>query len=206
MKIVKDTPDIETRRLLLKQVCIEDAPDIYAYTLNPNVLRYTTGRPPKAFSETESFVRGLVGKPAGDFAWAIRPKTGSAVIGVVELDIRERRSASLDYALAERYWNQGIMTEAVRALLDWAFRTYPTLESLHSSALKPPPASSRNAACSSKGPKPRPGRSSTNRSNLPSTAYQEPNGLGPLIPRGGVDLPRRICCCWVKQALDMSPC
>ena len=38
MKIVKDTPDIETRRLLLKQVCIEDAADIYAYTLNPNVL------------------------------------------------------------------------------------------------------------------------------------------------------------------------
>jgi len=88
MKIVKDTPDIETRRLLLKEVCIEDAADIYAYTLNPNVLRFTTGRPPKAFSETETFVRGLVGKPAGDFAWAIRTKTGSAVIGVIELDIR----------------------------------------------------------------------------------------------------------------------
>ena len=143
MKIVKDTPDIETRRLLLKQVCIEDAADIYAYTLNPNVLRYTTGTPPKAFSEAESFVRGLVGKPAGDFAWAIRPKTGSVVIGVIELDIRERRSASIDYALAERYWNQGIMTESARALLDWAFRTYPTLESLHSSALTANPASTR---------------------------------------------------------------
>ena len=66
--MLTDTPMIRTPRLLLKAVRIEDATDIHTYVQNPNVLRYTTGRTPREFAETEAFVRGLVDKPAGAFA------------------------------------------------------------------------------------------------------------------------------------------
>ena len=34
----------------------------------------------------------------------------------------ENRSAEVGYSLAREYWNQGFMTEALRAVLDLAFR------------------------------------------------------------------------------------
>ena len=138
-----DTPVIETTRLVLRKVCIEDAVDIHAYVQNPNVLRYTTGTPPQEFTETESFVQGLANKSSGDFSWAIRQKSALAVIGVIELSLDDNLSGFVDYALAEEYWNQGIMTEAVRAVLNWAFRTYTTLESVSSSAMTANPSSTR---------------------------------------------------------------
>lgn len=142
--MVNITPQIETSRLALKVVRIDDAADIYAYVRNPNVLRYTTGTTPREFAETEVFVRGLVDKPAGVFAWAIRRKVHSAVIGVVEFGTEDNGArGSVDYALSEEYWNQGIMTEAVRAVLDWAFQTLPGLNSVSSSAMTENPASTR---------------------------------------------------------------
>ena len=140
---MKETPEIKTRRLLLKAVRLEDAEDIFAYAKNPNVLRYTTGTTPRELAETEAFVRGLVKEPSGGFAWAIRLKDRPEVIGVVEFDIRDGTRGSIDYALSEQYWNQGIMTEAVRAVFSWAFRNHPTLDCVSSSAMTANPASTR---------------------------------------------------------------
>lgn len=137
------TPEIETNRLALKAIRFEDAADIYAYVQNPNVLRYTTGTTPRELSETEAFVRGLVNKPRGAFAWAIRAKGGANVIGVVEFGMLDEQTASVDYALAEQHWNQGITTEAVRAVLGWAFHAVPSLMSVSSSAMAANPASTR---------------------------------------------------------------
>ena len=133
-------PEINTSRLLLRSVQMEDAADIFAYVKNPNVLRYTTGTTPREFAETEAFVRGLVDKPDGALAWAIRLKDVATVIGVIEFGTHDGITASVDYALAEPYWNRGIMSEAVGAILDWAFRTHPTLMTVSSTAN---PASTR---------------------------------------------------------------
>lgn len=137
------TPQIKTSRLLLRAVTIEDAADIFAYAQNPNVLRYTTGTTPGEFAATAAFVRGLTGKPDGAFAWAIRLQSGAKVIGVVEFGMRQEGTGSVDYALSEPYWNRGIMTEAVRAVLDWAYRNHPTLRTVSSSAMTANPASTR---------------------------------------------------------------
>ena len=138
------TPQLETSRLTLKAVRLEDAANIFAYVRNPNVLRYTTGTPPRELAETEAFVLGLANKPDGAFAWAIRRKGHSAVIGVIEFGTQDDGArGSVDYALSKEYWNRGIMTESVRAVLDWAFRTMPALHRVSSSAMTTIPASIR---------------------------------------------------------------
>lgn len=137
------TPIIETDRLLLKALQVEDATDIYEYVRNPNVLRYTTGTPPKNFAETEAFVRGLANPPENQFAWSIRLHKLPNVIGVIEFGLRDEVTGSLDYALAESHWNQGIMSEAVQAVINWAFQTYATLDSIVSAAMTANPASTR---------------------------------------------------------------
>jgi len=141
--MIGETPVIETHRLLLKAVCAEDAMDIYEYARNPNVLRYTTGTTPREFAETEAFVRGVANKREGAFSWAIRLKGCPQVIGVIEFGITDKNIGSVDYAMSEDYWNQGIMTEAVRAVLGWGFRTHPALTAVRSSAMTANPASTR---------------------------------------------------------------
>ncbi len=143
LHIMEKTTHIETGRLVLKAVRLEDAADIYTYVRNPNVLRYTTGTTPRGFAETEAFVRGLANKANGAFAWAIRHKGHSEVVGVVEFGVKDGCTGSVDYALSEEYWNHGIITEAVCAVLDWAFGTLPKLKSVSSSAMTANPASTR---------------------------------------------------------------
>lgn len=45
-------------------------------------------------------------------------------IGLVLKDDVFRRSAEIGYWLGERYWSRGIVTEAVRAVTDYAFATF----------------------------------------------------------------------------------
>jgi ribosomal-protein-alanine N-acetyltransferase len=132
---VHQIPEIETERLRLRAFRADDAQDVFAYARNPNVLRYTTGTTPTVLAETQKFVDGLVNKPAGAFAWAIRLKTSPRVIGAVEFGIPDGATGSIDYALAEERWNQGIMTEAARAVLDWAFRTHSDLQAVTTAAM-----------------------------------------------------------------------
>jgi len=137
-------PKIGTPRLILSAVQMGDAKDIYSYAKNPNVLRYTTGQTPTDPSETEVFVQGLVGKPPGAYAWSIRKKGKPTVIGAIEFGTQDGgKKGSADYAMAEEFWNQGTMTEAVRAVLDWAFRSMPALNLVSSSAMTANPASTR---------------------------------------------------------------
>jgi len=137
-------PQIETARLTLEAVQARDAEDIYVYARNPNVLRYTTGQTPSGLWETESFVQGLVNKPPGAYAWSIRRKGHFPVIGVIEFGTQDDgKKGSIDYAMAEEFWNQGIMTEAIRSVLDWAFRSISALNMVSSSAMTANPASTR---------------------------------------------------------------
>lgn len=49
----------------------------------------------------------------------------------------------MDYALGRFYWNQGITTEALKGVLEWAFPTISSLEYIHSGCLSKNIGSSR---------------------------------------------------------------
>ena len=127
-------PEITTRRLRLRPVRLSDVMDVHRYVTNPNVLRYTSWQTPHELPETREFVKRLVHKPEGAFTLAICLKEDSRVIGIVEFGSR-REKGGVDYSLAEESWNQGIMTEAVQATIDWAFSTLPELQTISSSAI-----------------------------------------------------------------------
>jgi len=55
-------------------------------------------------------------------AWTIRPRANDQAIGVCGLKPAETRGqAEVLYALHPGWWKQGLATEAVRAVLDYAF-------------------------------------------------------------------------------------
>ncbi|OGV44267.1 MAG: hypothetical protein A2X46_10530 [Lentisphaerae bacterium GWF2_57_35] len=121
--------------MILKGFTLADAEDVFAYASNPNVLRQTTACPPQSPSETEEFVRTLIDSPPGSFAWAIRVKSAPRVVGAIEFDLGDGHIGSTHYALAEEYWNKGLMTEACRAILAWAFDEHHNLEAVKTDAM-----------------------------------------------------------------------
>lgn len=120
--LLKPPPDIiETRRLILKKPQLEDAPRIFAsYATDPEVTRYLLFRPDQTLQDVENFLRKTLagwGEGTGA-AWVIALRTEDALLGMI--DLRLEGEANLGYVLARPYWNQGFMTEAVRAVVEWA--------------------------------------------------------------------------------------
>lgn len=70
---------------------------------------------------------------------------GADVVGAVGLEFKgdiRRHSAEMGYWLAPEFWGRGIMTDAVRAAMDYAFATFP-INRLWAGAFEWNPASMR---------------------------------------------------------------
>jgi Acetyltransferases, including N-acetylases of ribosomal proteins len=80
---------------------------------------------PYTVKDGEEFISMVVnrGDPPVDFAIEIE---GVAVggIGIVLKPDVERIAAEIGYWIGEKYWNRGVMTEAVREMARYSFRTF----------------------------------------------------------------------------------
>lgn len=112
----------ETLRLRATPAGCADAPAIFeGYASDPLVARFTVWTPHRNFDETLEFLRRCESVWADEsaFPWCLRIKESGDLAGMLE--IRPRGSSvDLGYVLARRWWGQGLMTEAVRAIVCWA--------------------------------------------------------------------------------------
>lgn len=104
----------------------EDVASLVHHANNRRVWRNLRDRFPHPYtaSDADDWIRHAArAAPQTHFAIAV---DGEAV-GGIGLDLRTdvfRRSAEIGIWLGEAYWGRGLGTEAVRALTDFAFRTF----------------------------------------------------------------------------------
>jgi ribosomal-protein-alanine N-acetyltransferase len=79
-----------------------------------------------------------------ELRWGITLKDSPTVIGMCGFNywVRHDQRASIGYDLARAYWGQGLMTEAVRAMVDFGFG-YMNLNRIEADADGRNPASAR---------------------------------------------------------------
>ena len=123
--IFSHLPELATERLVLRRLKMRDATDFFAYASDPEVARFVLWEPHKSISETRAVLHRIIrrtrrGEPA-TFAITL-PKSGRMIgtIGFMWVDT-DSRSAEIGYSLNRAYWNRGYMTEALSAVLDFAF-------------------------------------------------------------------------------------
>lgn len=131
----EELPSLATPRLALRAMALSDAPEVFAYARDPEVLRYTTGTTPRHVEETRDFLKGAVAASDGRM-WAIRLRDQPVVIGAVEFSLVSSETGSVHYVLGKPYWGQGLMAEAVDAVCNWAFRTLPSLLEIRTTAVE----------------------------------------------------------------------
>jgi len=118
---IKPPESFETDRLLLRAPRASDATAIYRnYATDPEVTRYLIWTPHKSLKETKHFLeRCAEGWNAdNNFSWAIIWKETNELAGMAGLRINAFK-ADLGYALARKFWGQGIATEAVSQIVNW---------------------------------------------------------------------------------------
>lgn len=131
---------IRTERLELRLLAGGDAADVFAYARDPEVAKNTSWVAHRSIGDAEAYVAFVVGAHSEEddtlrHVWAIRRIGDDTVIGTIDLHRDTATRAGMDFALARPHWNQGIMTEAGRAVLEWGFRRLPDLEEVHSGGL-----------------------------------------------------------------------
>ena len=113
---------LETERLTLTAYTPEDAQDLFEYASNPDVGPIAGWAPHKNVEESEMIIREMF-MPVE--AWAIRLKGQDKVIGTIALEYDKYRpesnSREIGYSLAKDQWKKGYMTEAAKAVIQFAF-------------------------------------------------------------------------------------
>jgi [ribosomal protein S5]-alanine N-acetyltransferase len=117
------TPEgFQTKRLLLRPIGIADARPIFdSYAQDPEVSRYLTWRPHTTIEQTETYVQACLAATTYRTYVLVR-RTSDMVIGA--FGVRQSGPARLGYGyvLARAFWGQGLMTEALVEIVDWALR------------------------------------------------------------------------------------
>lgn len=116
---------LETQRLILRPMTIEDAPAVFAYSRHEEVGPNAGWEPHKTLAETKSIMADVfLGQP---HVFGVVLKENNLVIGSIGLiDDPKRqnpRAKMVGYALGIDYWNQGIITEALAKIIDYSFNT-----------------------------------------------------------------------------------
>lgn len=113
---------LPTERLMLRPPRISDAASIFrAYAQDPEVTHYLIWEPHQNVQETERFVADCVKAWEGAirFPWVICWQEADEVIGKVEMRIHGFK-ADVGYVVARPLWGRGVITEALRAVVEWA--------------------------------------------------------------------------------------
>lgn len=119
-------PVLTTNRLILRDISILDARDMYEYACLPYVGPQAGWKPHGSIDETIRVIQIFIEtKKSGDLGvWAIVDKKTGKMIGTIELyNYVPRYKAELGYVLNPTFWGRGLVVEAGKALLKYAFNT-----------------------------------------------------------------------------------
>jgi [ribosomal protein S5]-alanine N-acetyltransferase len=125
-----DTPTLQTGRLILRPLALSDAPAIQRHFNNWNIIQNLPFVVPWPYPDdgAEPFIRQQLEKiAAGEeiYQWVLALKCGDGeAIGNIRFTPKpDQPTGNRGFWLAEPYWNKGLMTEAIAAVNDFAFRT-----------------------------------------------------------------------------------
>lgn len=115
---------IETERVLLRQFTMKDLDDFYEYAKSDKIGPMAGWKPHKNKFETRLILRNFINNKN---VWTIYHKKDKKSIGSIGIhedekrDLKVQEGMAIGYVLAEEYWGQGLVVEAVKKIIDYCF-------------------------------------------------------------------------------------
>jgi ribosomal-protein-alanine N-acetyltransferase len=118
-------PVLETERLILREITLDDAEDMFRIFADPEVIRFWGAAPMRSIEEAHGKIAGITTAFREKFGmrWAITRRDSNRLIGSCGhwRLIKQHMRSEIGYDLAPEQWGQGIMPEAVGAILRFGF-------------------------------------------------------------------------------------
>ncbi len=117
---------LKTKRLLLRPLNSNDAESMFQnWTFDERVARYCRWYPHKSIVETKQLLKMYLEqtKNGFDYRWGIVLQETNELIGCIDVvDLLDNnKTAIIGYVLSHKYWNNGISTESLSAVITKLF-------------------------------------------------------------------------------------
>ena len=125
-ELFSSLPALSTPRLTLRKMTMRDAADIYAYSRDPEVARHVLWEAHRSIMDTRAYLRFIIrqyheGTPSSYCMVLRETKRVIGTIGFMSYD-QDNSIVEVGYSLAREHWGKGLTTEALSAVIDFAFR------------------------------------------------------------------------------------
>ncbi len=118
-------PTLTTKRLVLRELRSEDASALFAMRSDPITMQFVRRPLATTIDDAHALIAKIHGiQRANEGAqWAIMLTSDDTFIGLIGLwrIVKEHHRAELGYTLSRAHWGQGILTEAIPAVMDHGF-------------------------------------------------------------------------------------
>ena len=116
--------NLYTKRLTLRQITMNDCEQIFScWASDEEVTKYLTWHAHKNIETTRNIVKDWISEYKNNncYRWGIALKETNNLIGMIDVVDYINSNPVIGYVLGKAYWNNGYMTEALKAVLNQLF-------------------------------------------------------------------------------------
>ncbi len=125
MSLFQPFPMLQTARLRLVALRSEDVEGVFKLQSDPRVVRYFGRAPDRTLADSMRRIEEIVREVAQETAirWGLRLSSSDELIGTAGFWRwnEPHHLAEIGYELSPDHWGQGLMPEALRAILQFGF-------------------------------------------------------------------------------------
>lgn len=126
--VQREFPIIETERLILREVTLEDAEDMFVYLSDPDVVRHMGLEPYQSVKDIEDEIRWYqsIYKEGTGIRWGVTLRDSGRMIGscVFLNRVPKHHRAEAGFEISKAYWGKGMASEALKAVVPVGFQHY----------------------------------------------------------------------------------
>jgi ribosomal-protein-alanine N-acetyltransferase len=119
-----DCPRLETERLVLRAISLDDRASVFENYSDPDVARWFFDQPYTRIEQADRVIQRFIERAAagGGLAWAIVLAGSGEFIGTCSYEHLDADLAGeIGFDLGKKHWGRGYMTEALGAIVNYGF-------------------------------------------------------------------------------------
>ncbi len=121
----KPFPTLETERMVIRRITKKDVDDLFFLRTNEETMTYLDRAKAASTEEVKDLIRKIdTGiKQNTAIGWGISLKNHTELIGTISYHRieKEHYRAEVGYMLKPAYWKQGLISEALKKVIDYGF-------------------------------------------------------------------------------------